>query len=331
MINLYVQIEITNRCNLRCKHCYIENYIKDLSLKEFIFYFNKIENYIKDKKGIINVAITGGEPLVNLEWMDIIQYLRNRDIVGEIVLFTNGTLNDQKSIDFINKIGITSVQVSLDGIPEIHDQIRGKGNFERAINGIQKIKIPVTTHITINKLNIKNFREFVKCCSEVNISYILVSKFIIMGQGNNIKNLSITPDEWFDFYESNISINEEYKGKIFVDFDRIYNCLMKYKVMSRGCGIGEHNFTMLQNGDIMLCRRLPYIVGNLNQLNFQEIWENNELIKNIRSRIYLKGKCGECTYKEYCGGCRATAYSISGDIYGSDEYCLVYKKKENKN
>ena len=327
MNEMYLQIEITNKCNLRCKHCYIDDYTKNLNYKDFVRYFQHISKYITHNNKSINVAITGGEPLVNPDWKEIILYLKSQKIVNQIVIFTNSTLIDADAAYFINNVGITNIQVSLDGVSKIHDEIRGKGNYQKAVNGIKNLTVPVTIHITINSKNIDNFSEFVSNCHIIGISYILVSKFVVLGSGEKFKDFIITPDEWHKFYKKNKILNNEYKDKLFINFDRLYTCLKEHKLMSSGCGIGEHSFSLLQNGDIMLCRRLPFTVGNLNNNSFQDIWCKNKFIDKIRNRENLKGKCGICKYKKNCGGCRATAYSLTNDVFEHDQYCLINKIK----
>jgi radical SAM protein with 4Fe4S-binding SPASM domain len=72
------------------------------------------------------------------------------------------------------------------------------------------------------------------------------------------------------------------------------------------------------NGDVTPCPYLPLKVGNVREKSFKEIWKNADMFKALRDSNTLTGKCGKCSYKDLCGGCRARAYGLSADFI---DYC----------
>jgi len=89
-----------------------------------------------------------------------------------------------------------------------------------------------------------------------------------------------------------------------------------------GCHAGILYFSLRPNGDVYPCTFLPVKVGNIREQSLTHIWRNSKVLKELRQRNMLKGKCGECGYRETCGGCRGRAYACSGDFLETDPICL---------
>jgi radical SAM protein with 4Fe4S-binding SPASM domain len=75
------------------------------------------------------------------------------------------------------------------------------------------------------------------------------------------------------------------------------------------------------NGDVTPCPYLPVFAGNLRREALADLWESSELFATIRRRSSLGGRCGECELNGHCGGCRARAYGMSGDLMSEDPLC----------
>jgi radical SAM protein with 4Fe4S-binding SPASM domain len=75
------------------------------------------------------------------------------------------------------------------------------------------------------------------------------------------------------------------------------------------------------NGDVTPCPYLPVFAGNLRKSSLTNLWASSELFADIRRRSSLGGRCGECEMNAHCGGCRARAYGMTGDLMGEDPLC----------
>jgi radical SAM protein with 4Fe4S-binding SPASM domain len=88
-----------------------------------------------------------------------------------------------------------------------------------------------------------------------------------------------------------------------------------------GCPAGTHYMGIRPNGDITPCPYLPVFAGNLRRSSLADLWSSSELFTGIRRRSSLGGRCGACEMNAQCGGCRARAYGMTGDLMAEDPLC----------
>jgi radical SAM protein with 4Fe4S-binding SPASM domain len=88
-----------------------------------------------------------------------------------------------------------------------------------------------------------------------------------------------------------------------------------------GCPAGTHYMGIRPNGDVTPCPYLPVFAGTLRRSSLQELWTSSELFTGIRRRTALGGRCGACELNSQCGGCRARAYGMTGDVMAEDPLC----------
>ena len=94
-----------------------------------------------------------------------------------------------------------------------------------------------------------------------------------------------------------------------------------------GCGSGRFYMAMRPNGNLEPCVFFPLTIGNIREDDFEEIWRNNKVLNELRNKDLLKGKCGNCTYRYHCGGCRARAYGYFGDYLAPDPGCIINREE----
>jgi len=330
-----LQWEITNMCNLECKHCYLDEEQRMPSVEQLISDFEEYAKMPKRFGSKINVSLTGGEPLLHSEMLNLVNYLRNQPEVAEISIFSNGILIDDAMIEGLKKYNIHRVQVSLDGgDPETHDAVRGQGTFKMSVENIKRLRdagIRVTTHFTIHKLNIHSFSNLVDLCLEADIDRLLISRLIPIGSGEQMKECLLLPEEWYEFYSKHHHLQSEHSEKLEIVFDKVLE--HRHNPKSIGCNLGGSTTAMLSNGDIMFCRRIPKVIGNVREESIIDIWFKNQTLHQIRNKKNVKGICKDCKYLKNCGGCRADAYGFYGDMFAQEPYCLEYfeRKFEDEN
>jgi AdoMet-dependent heme synthase len=91
-----------------------------------------------------------------------------------------------------------------------------------------------------------------------------------------------------------------------------------------GCAAARGFVYIKANGDIWPCPFVEVSGGNLRDLSFEKIYRESEVFLKLRNRENnLKGKCGECTYRKMCGGCRGRAHAYTGDYLSEDPSCFI--------
>ncbi len=159
----YLLLHITDRCNLRCGHCFIgEPGSTDLPLEKIMAVVDQFE----EMQGL-RLLVSGGEPLLHRQFRQLDDYLAARDL--RTVLMSNGTLIDKKTAGVIKA---QEVQISLDGMREAHDFIRGDGNFERSTQAIRRLidagkQVSVAT--MVHRGNLQDFEELAALLSELGV------------------------------------------------------------------------------------------------------------------------------------------------------------------
>jgi AdoMet-dependent heme synthase len=187
------QWHITAKCNLRCSHCYQDNYsgFGELDLDGLKKIANEITITLSKwgKRGCI--AITGGEPLLKDEAFDIINYLESFSETAYIDILTNGTLINENIIGKIKQSNkIRSVQISLDGAnAKVHDSIRGINSFEKALTGIRLLRnndIDVSIMFTLQRGNIRDIPSLIDLVRDEGIKNLTIERFVPKGAGKRI-------------------------------------------------------------------------------------------------------------------------------------------------
>ncbi|MFC1731445.1 radical SAM protein [candidate division KSB1 bacterium] len=337
----YFQWHITDSCNLRCTHCYQESYSQnsELSIEELKEIADSIFATLSkwNKKG--DISITGGEPLFRKDLFEFAEYLNNSPDVCNIDFLTNGTLIDTAFIKNIKKLRkVKYIQISLDGAtPAIHDKIRGKGNFEKALAAIRNLVengIEVRVMYTLQKANISDVPAMFDLALEEKISGLTFERMVPIGESINSVAFLPSTQEIKDTYQyiSQRADNEYEKGNnlrilkyrplwVLIDPCRSNNGSEPHKELGSLCSIGLDGICILPNADVLACRRLPISIGNLKINSLEEIWSTSALLWEIADKRNLKGKCRSCEYISRCSGCRAMAFALTGDYLAEDPNC----------
>lgn len=316
-------------CNLNCIHCYADDNSykeKSISLEDNL----KILSSLK-QIGIKVIAFSGGEPLLYPYLKELISATNAKGIKSEIL--TNGILIDKEWLSFFKNNNVDFIQVSIDGPEEIHDKIRGvKGSFKKSIEAIKLSKafgFTVCANTTLTTLNYSKLSEIKEIIESIDIRWG-VEHFTPTGRGKDNSYLCLDKFENkkalmdLKLYSENINIKAADPLKVLLDesYSAFCNIFNEFGYPT-GCSIGVIGFSIAPNGDIFPCPRLPYKIGNIRKDDFYNLWDNDPLLCNFRNRKGLSGKCGKCNYKFRCGGCRALAFAVNGDIYSEDPNCWI--------
>lgn len=314
-----LQWHITHRCNLRCKHCYQDDYgafenpekINDI-LEQ---YCDLLKAY--GCKGRLN--ITGGEPLTHPHLFELLRLAWSKGIKTGVL--TNGTLIGEWEARRLKACHVDYVQVSLDGMEKVHDSIRGKGSFEKAVNGIYALKAQgIFTSISFTAQN-NNYRELKRLsafCHNIGADKLWFDRVIIPSE-NDSEKLMLSAESFWKLCKTASHLNR--KGKVFcgraLQFIPCKNKLIYH------CSAGENLLVVLANGDVMPCRRIPLVIGSVKENDLLTLHQNSPVMHELRS-VGIPQGCSLCDYASLCrGGSKCVSYAKTGRFDIPDPDCMM--------
>jgi len=339
--DFYFQWHITDRCNLRCSHCYQSDYshASELSFEELKTVADKINHALTVWKKEGRLAITGGEPFIRKDLLDLLHYLEQQPSIKKIGILTNGTLIKEHINSLKSLTELYYIQMSLEGVREINDEIRGKGVFDNVIentNLLKDVEIPVRWMVTLHKRNVDDVPYIIDLALENNVDVLTFERLIPTGTGKSMNDMLLTPADLSKVYNHIVERSDEEYSKrtsltilkfrtlwVLTDPKRAemdaYTPLQKE--VGAACSIGMDSLCILPDATVLPCRRLPIPIGNLKSDSIFKIWYTSDLLWKIRNKKSLKGKCNGCEFVPRCGGCRAMAYAVTGDYLAEDPQC----------
>jgi len=337
----FVQLHLTERCNLRCKHCYQEGDRPDeMSLPEIKALIAEISDMLQDWKETYAIDfassfnITGGEPFLREDILPVLELLRGEGF--DTYLLSNGTLINKERAGQLAELGVQGVQVSIEGPEEIHDDIRGSGSLSSSITGIRNLLnagVEVTLNTTLSDINAPYFMDVIALASALGVQRVGFSRLVPSGRGGALLNNMLNKEVIKDLYRKIFSL--DCNGLQIVTGDPVASQFRSpsfegahNQVPSGGCAAGVSGLTILPDGTVTPCRRLPVPIGNVKKDPLREIWATSEVLNALRDRSGYTGKCGTCERWSVCRGCRAIAYAHaraagSTSLLAEDPQCFL--------
>jgi len=313
----YLTWNVTANCNLKCKHCYNNSLHENNKNKELST--QKAEKMIEQAipLGLRSILFTGGEPLLRKDLLKLMKFAKSKKLL--VFLASNGTLIDENFIKNYKGI-IDKINLSLDGSsPKKHDKIRGlKGSFLKTIKSIEALSniFKVSIAFTAHDQNLDDLLAVAKIARKYNVQ-LTIKRFIPIGKGVK-SGLTLSRSK----YKVLIEEINNLKKKQDVSFGDPFSFSGNRDINFYGGCLAGINFLNIDfNGNVYPCTKLKIRIGNLKNDLLETIWNNSEILKELRSRS-LKGKCKECDRIFSCGGCRAAAYAETGDFLDEDPLCF---------
>lgn len=327
------QWDITGSCNLNCTYCR-EKSTSGFQRLELSQLFHLIDQMAEMKVEMLMIA--GGEPFTLKELPIILEYAAKK--LPHVGISSNGTLINESHVGYLREF-CYGIQVSLDGsCAEIHDTFRGKGNFDRAVQGInllRKHEINVMTRLTICHENLHDVGNYIRFVHSLGLKSAYLRRVIPSGNSSNYH--ALTSDMLHEAFRTAFSVGRELGMHIGsadyfsqIEFDPNERAKVEKNLVERpgqllsGCSIGINAFYLAQDGRILFCPYLPVECGDMLTEGLEYIWKNSKMFKINRSlRKNIKGKCSTCRFKMCCGGCPAYTFRTTGDITQSDNGCWI--------
>ncbi|HWP96973.1 MAG TPA: radical SAM protein [Syntrophomonadaceae bacterium] len=300
-----IQWHITERCNCHCLHCYQEEVRTESTATQLEQTHNEIQSFLKCRPGII--TITGGEPLLHPGFFNLLAKLEQ-----PFGILSNGTLIDPAMASRLAEHKPSFIQVSIEGREKTHDSIRGRGSFRAAVEGIKNLvrsKHRVLISFTAHQRNYRELPAVARLGRKLGADKVWVDRLIPAGSGNALQGLA--PDQNRELFSL--------MRKSQVAMDRALQFLAGGQPYR--CQAGRSLMAILPNGDVLPCRRMPIVAGNLMQNTLEEIYQQ-DIMQNLRQDS--GAKCSGCLYQQICqGGLRCLAYALTGSPFAPDPGCWI--------
>lgn len=326
--SFHLQWHITERCNLRCRHCYQDPVLMKDEL-EICDLVKILEKFIKQietwqlPKETVRISLTGGEPLIRNDFLELLQKCyQNRDKFYYGIL-TNGTLLDEKKVKELKNLKLNYAQISLEGMEKTNDYLRGRGVFKKAVKAIELLKkenIAVNLSLTVSKANLREIPKIVDFSKKLALP-LGIRRLVPSGRGEMLKKIMLSPKEVRRLWNYIQEVNSIYGNRVELGCEDGILVQDFPEYLSRECSAGYASFTVLPNGDVYSCRRLPIFVGNLLKESFQTIY-NSKPFRGLRNMHNINDVCYLCPFYEKCfGGAKCLAFSYFKDASSPDPQC----------
>jgi radical SAM protein with 4Fe4S-binding SPASM domain len=338
-----LQWHITERCNWHCKHCYqSEEYKKEeLSLAQMKVVFNQYILLIKHlgiHRNSAFINVTGGEPFMRKDFFEFLKYLHKKGHLFNLGILSNGSFITKKNAKKLKSLGVSYYQISIEGLEEYNDSIRGKGSFKKIIRAIKILNsegIRTHTSLTLTNDNIKDIPELCNILEKAGTHKINTRRLIPIGTGTQFKNQIIEPLALQNYYILSKKINENFKkeGKEFYIHigceSGVFNDEVLNEKEKKNCAIIDGRIiTVMSNGDVLPCRRLPVVIGNVINQNLFELWYSSNFLWELRNLNNAHPFCKKCKNFDSCfGGAKCLTYTYYNKFFVPDVQCWKFYKK----
>ena len=301
--------ECTLRCNLACEHCGSDcknsSTQPDMPLNDFLEVLDSITPHVDTHKTLI--ILSGGEPTMRKDLEQIGRAINERQFPWGMV--TNGMLLNETRLQKLVDAGLRSITVSLDGLEEDHNWMRGhKESFANALKAIQNIakfsELTWDVVTCVNQRSIQSLNELKKLLIDNGVKRWRLFTIFPQGRASENSQLRLSPKQHRQLMEfiteqrsdQAISISYQCEGFLGSYEGKVRNHLYQ-------CSAGVSIAGILCNGDISACTsiRCNYVQGNIYKDDFWQVWQNK--YKRYRNRQWMHTKrCAECNMFRYCEG-----------------------------
>lgn len=323
-VPIMAHLELTNQCNHRCIHCYrldsnIVNRPRGIIDEDLIV---SIAKKLIDE-GILQIVVTGGEPLLNKDLVKKIVVLANENNVTASIN-TNLTLADEEILEFIQKTQTRILVSCPSAIEESYSAITLTDNFqifEKNLSAVINMGVKTAVNMVVMKNNIADIQETAKRIHKLGCTAFCVTP-VALNMDYPQRRLLLSKKDIEQIVNDIMWIESELKMKVDI-LDGLPKCVFPSKILSeehlflyRRCQAGRSFVAVSPNGEVRPCANSSISYGNLVTENLHEIWAKMSL---WRSEDIIPIECKGCTWINRClGGCRTNAKALTGRWNGTD-------------
>lgn len=316
-----LQWHLTNVCEQNCKHCYDRYNYTPLSLSQSLKILADLDDFCRERWVDGHVGFTGGNPFFYPHFFELYQAASDYG-------FSTSVLGNPVKESLLEKMLAIQrprfYQVSLEGLKDHNDQVRGQGHYEKALGFLNVLKKwGITSHVMLT-LTGDNLDQVLPLAEQLRgwADFFTFNRLSRVGNGAGL-NLPGQEDyeRFLKSYKKAGSANPILTFK-----DNLFN-ILNYRDDGRlsggctgyGCGAAFNFLVVLPDGEVHACRKFPSPLGNLTRQKLAQIYDGAQADK------YRTGcaACKACPIRHACGGCPAVSYGFGQDVFTrKDPFCF---------
>jgi len=339
-----LQWHLTAKCEESCRHCYMhDSPTYDSELKNELSpeaCRQVLDDFTRTVRGWgveARINFSGGDPLLRKDLLGLVKEASARGFF--VGILGNPHLLTEKTALKLKNAGVSRYQISLDGLETTHDSLRGrKGAFRdalRAISILNKVGLTSVVMFTLSRLNASELIPVIRLCARKNVRIFDFARLVPAGTGKALKNEMLGADEYRELL---LRVLEEYRrleaagcATYFGRKENLWVLLYhelgllpplprQSETIFSGCSVGSRIMTILADGTVLSCRRLPVKLGRVPGQRLREIFISSKNHRRLRSVEKLE-RCARCRLLPFCRGCPAVAHGATGDFLAGDPQC----------
>jgi radical SAM protein with 4Fe4S-binding SPASM domain len=312
-IPLKVQLDLTYRCNERCIHCYLDHEDRgEMTTAEIRDLLDQLA-----EAGVFFLTLSGGEIFMRKDFFEILEHARKLQF--SVKLKTNAVMIRAAKAKRIAELAVESVQISLySHKPEVHDEItKLPGSFKRTMEGARLLKeagVKVGFANVLMQHNVDDYPEVQALAAQLGVAYNVDATITPMMDGDrSILALNVDAEKLEEIFHDP-SLTGGSSDEFCAPPAGPMSLEAAYEMIP--CSAGHTACYVSPYGEVYPCVQFPYVVGNIRQQRFIDIWRDSPQLKDVRSIRHgnLEG-CSSCVHGGSCSRCPGLAYS-EGNMRG---------------
>jgi len=328
---------LTKGCNLACKHCWLAPDLDPYGDKQPVLPLKLFKKAIAEAVplGLSGVKLTGGEPLLHPNFLDMLGFLKQKRL--KLALETNGLLCTREIAAEIAKLDSPFVSISLDGADaKTHDKIRGaRGAFGKATAAVRYLaenNIKPQVIMSVMQSNVDQVEAVVRLAEELGADSVKFNVIQPTGRGESVYSacggLAIE-----DLILLGRKVEKEMSSAsqlhLYFDYPAAFRSLSRF-ASGDGCGVCSilSILGVLPSGEYALCgigSHVPELIfGRIGRDPLEDVWKNNAVLNELRSGLpdNLTGVCNNCLMKHLClGSCIAQNFYRTHSLWAPFWFC----------
>jgi selenobiotic family peptide radical SAM maturase len=321
----HLQWHVTQACDLHCKHCYDRSDRSPLRPDHALRIMDEFQEFCENRNVRGYISFTGGNPLLYPYFKEVYRAASERGFL--ISLLGNpaprGRIEELLAIQPLERF-----QISLEGLPEHNDDIRGTGHFQRSMDFLEGLKDLGVYSMVMLTLTADNMDQVLPLAGMLGgrVDSFTFNRLSQVGEGADLK--LPTARQYALFLQQYLDAAEE--NPVLRLKDNLFNILLLRRnsepfggCTGFGCGAAFNFLTLLADGEVHACRKFPSFMGNAHDQGISDIYDS-EIARRYRAGSLA---CRKCSIRPVCGGCMAVVHGHGLDVFHDrDPFCFMNQK-----